>query len=211
DLAVDFRLYDDSRELLRAIKARNRAGFDRYDSFPWLSIRMNSPSATVDDRVEQGGFTANQFFTSVGKHRTYENKADASYRPGDREIILWGPYQELRPGHYQFECLIEPLADDFETAFDIVTDSGTRTIAAGMLPIARARHPQFDFRLDEGLQSFEFRLVASPAFEVKPFRFLGIRFVRQSAIRGVHQSEAMALLAHLVRLRLHDAYVVEAL
>ncbi len=211
DLAVDLRLYDDSRELLRAIKARNRAGFDRYDSFPWLSIRMNSPSATVDDRVEQGVFTANQFFTSVGKHRTYEIKADASYRPGDREIILWGPYQELRPGHYQFECLIEPLADDFETAFDIVTDSGTRTIAAGMLPIARARHPQFDFRLDEGLQSFEFRLVASPAFEVKPFRFLGIRFVRQSAIRGVHQSEAMALLAHLVRLRLHDAYVVEAL
>jgi hypothetical protein len=48
-------------------------------------------------------------------------------------------------------------------------------------------------------------------FEAKPFRFAGIRVARQAAIRGIHQTEAMALLAHLVRLRLHNAYTTELL
>ncbi len=211
DLAVDLRLYDDSREALQSVRARNRAGFDRYDLFPWLSIRLDTPSATVDDRAETGVITAEKFFTSVGKHKTYEIRYDASFSAESKRDIVWGPYGELKPGRYQFECLIEPLADDFEIAFDIVTDSGTRTIVAGVLQIARDRHPALDFQLNERLQSFEFRLVASPAFEVKPFRFLGLRFVRPSVIRGVHQSEAMALLAHLVRLRMHDAYAAELL
>ncbi len=53
DLAVDLRLYDDTRDVLRAIRARNHAGFDRYNSFPWLTIRLNLPSATEDDRAER--------------------------------------------------------------------------------------------------------------------------------------------------------------
>jgi hypothetical protein len=36
-----------------------------------------------------------------------------------------------------------------------------------------------------------------------------LQFVRPSVVRGVHQSEAMALLAHLVRLRLNHAYTTE--
>ena len=34
DLAVDLRLAEDTRDVLRAIRARNYVGFDRYDSFP---------------------------------------------------------------------------------------------------------------------------------------------------------------------------------
>ena len=34
DLAVDLRLHDDTRDVLQLIKARNHAGFDRYDRFP---------------------------------------------------------------------------------------------------------------------------------------------------------------------------------
>ena len=209
DLAVDLRLYDDTRELLQVINARNRAGFDRYDSFPWLSVRLNTPSGSADDRAETGLFKAEQFSTSICKHRTYQIEADAAFRPHDNKAIIWGPYKALEPGRYQFECLIEPLAEDFEVQFDITTDAGSRTIVAGLLPVRRAQHPCVHFQLDERIDSFELRLIGSPALEVKPFRFLGVRFLRPSTIRAVHQSEAMALLAHLVRLRLHDAYTAE--
>ncbi len=206
DLAVDLRLYDDTRELLQTINARNRAGFDRCDSFPWLSIRLNTPAVSFDDRAEAGLFAADRFSTAVCTHRTYEIAADAPFSPQKTQAIIWGPYEELKPGRYQFECLIEPLAEDFEIAFDIAMDSGTRTILAGLL---RGRYPRLDLQIDERFEKFEFRLVGRAGFEVKPFRFSGIRFVRPSIIRAVHQSEAMALLAHLVRLRLHDAYRAE--
>ena len=44
-----------------------------------------------------------------------------------------------------------------------------------------------------------------------PFRFLGLRYRRDGAFIGVHQREAMALLAHLVALRLEEPYTVAQL
>ncbi len=211
DLAVDLRLYDDTREVLRGIEARNRAGFDRYDSFPWLSIRLNTPSATQDDRAEVAVITANHFQTAIGKHRFFEIRADAPHRPHDRQSLIWGPYQALKPGRYEFECLIEPLGEEFEVPFDIATEWGSRTILAGILPVFRGRYPHVDLIIEEKIPKFEFRIIGAAMFELKPFRFMGVRLVRQSAIRGVHQTEAMTLLAHLVRLRLHNAYTTELL
>ncbi|MGO9419748.1 hypothetical protein [Roseiarcus sp.] len=209
DLAIDLRLYDDSREILQVIDARHRAGFDRYDLFPWLTIRLNIPSATVDDRAETGVITAARFHTSMAEHRTYEIALQQSFRPQDMRTIIWGPYEQLTPGRYQFECLIEPLDGDFEIPYDIVRDSGLRTVAAGVLQAARGGYPRIDLAVDERIPEFEFRLVGSPTFEVRPFRFMGLRFLRASVIRGAHQSEAMALLARLVELRLRNAYTTE--
>jgi hypothetical protein len=211
DLAVDLRLYDDTRENLRVIEARNRAGFDRYDSFPWLSIRLNIPSATVDDRAETGVISAEHFHTSIGKHRLFEIRADAPQAPRNRQSLIWGPYHELKPGRYEFECLIEPLAEEFELPFDIVTDQASRILCAGVLPIKHREHARIDILVSEKIENFEFRIIGATAFEMKPFRFLGVRFVRHSVIRGAHQAEAMSLLAHLVRLRLQNAYATELL
>jgi hypothetical protein len=211
DLALDLRLYDDTREMLRGIEARHRAGFDRHDAFPWLSIRLNTPSASQDDRAEVAVITANHFRTAIGKHRFFEIRADAPHRPRNRQSLIWGPYQALKPGRYEFECLIEPLGEEFEVPFDIATERGSRTIVAGILPVFRGRYPHVDLIIDEKIPNFEFRIIGAAMFEVKPFRFMGVRLVRQSAIRGVHQTEAMALLAHLIRLRLHNAYTTELL
>jgi hypothetical protein len=211
DLAIDLRLYDDTREILRVIEARNRAGFDRYDSFPWLSIRLNTPSATVDDRAETGMITAEHFHASIGKHRVFEIRADAPHHPENRQSLIWGPYQDLKPGRYEFECLIEPLAEEFELPFDIVADQASHAISAGILPIKHGQYPRIDFLISDKVQHFEFRIFDAAMFEAKPFRFMGVRFVRQAIIRGVHQSEGMSLLAHLVRLRLQNAYATELL
>ncbi len=209
DLAIDLRLYDDTRELLRKIDARNRAGFDRFDDFPWMTIRLNTPSATEDDRGESAVMSAAAFHTSLGDHRAFEIVFDTLPRFEEKRTLLWGPYQDLKPGRYAFECLIEPLTEDFDIAFDIAGNSGTRTVAAGMLRVARSGRPRLELDVVERLSQFEFRLYAGPALDVKPFRFLGLRYVRPGVIRGVHQAEGMALLAHLVQLRLRDAFTTE--
>jgi hypothetical protein len=209
DLAIDLRLYDDTRELLRKIDARNRAGFDRFDNFPWMSIRLNTPSATDDDRGESAVMYAATFHTSLGNHRAFEIVFDSLPRFEEKRSLLWGPYQDLKPGHYTFECLIEPLAEDFDIGFDVAKNSGTQIAAAGMLRVARNARPRLELEVVERLLQFEFRLYAGPAFEVKPFRFLGLQYVRPGVIRGVHQVEGMALLAHLVQLRMRDAFTTE--
>ncbi|HXZ15596.1 MAG TPA: hypothetical protein VEH77_06440 [Roseiarcus sp.] len=209
DLAIDLRLYDDSRDVLKAIDAHHRAGFDRYDAFPWLNIRMNLPSATVDDRAEGGVIAANKFHMANGEHRTFEIVFERSLPMQELRSIVWGPYQKLSPGRYQFEVLVEPLSADFEIPYDIVKDSGTRTVTAGVLFVERGRFPRLELPVDEPIAEFEFRMFGSPAFEVKPFRFMGLRYTRPSVVRGAHQSEAMALLAHLAELRLRNAYVTE--
>ena len=172
---------------------------------------MSAISATDDERAEALVIAAPHFSTSVGWHRTYEIRREEPLRVDAARSVVWGPYFELKPGHYRFECLIEPLGDAFEAPFDIVCESGTRTVHAGVLAIAPGRHPQFELHVDERIEKFEFRLLASPGFELKPFRFLGVRLVREAIVRGLHQRENMALLAHLIQLRLRDASTTEVL
>jgi len=115
----------------------------------------------------------------------------------------------LDPGQYQFEVLIEPLGGDFEIPFDAVKDPGLSALAAGLLAVGRDRHPRIELRIEERVSRFEFRLFCSPAYDLKPFRFLGLSYVRPSIVRGAHQAEAMALLARFVELRLRNAYATE--
>ena len=61
--------------------------------------------------------------------------------------------------------------------------------------------------LPEDINDLELRLLAMPDSEVKPFRFSGVSFLRYGNDSGLHQREAMALLAQLIELRLRDAYV----
>lgn len=212
DLAIDFRLFDDTRDLLRVIEARHRAGFDRRDFFPWLSIRLNLPGGAVDDRTEQAVITADNFHTRLAPHRTYEIVADDSSRAFGERALIWGPYSNLKPGVYEFECLIEPLSEESHVRYDIAVDLGRRKLCAGVLSLRRDEHPKFSLQIDESIDLFEFRLYrGGDSFETKPFRFLGLRLVRQGSFRAAHQSEAMALLAHLAALRLRNAFTTEVL
>jgi hypothetical protein len=209
DVAVDLRLFDDTRILLKEVKALDHAGFDRNDSFPWLSIRLNTPSPTEDDRAEQRVIPASDFASSVGSHRTVDILSDERPRFEKSKTIIWGPYQELHPGRYILDCLIEALDEEFEVEFDVVADFAKRKLLRGKLPVRRADHPTVELRVHEKVAKFEFRIHAGAGVALKPFRFFGLRLVRQGVIRGVHQSEAMALLAQLVRLRMVDPYKVE--
>ena len=211
DLAVDLRLFEDTREVLRKIDARVHAGFDRYDAFPWLAIRLNTPSATEDDRAEQRVITASSFYTSLGGHRSFEIRLDQARQPQSNAAVIWGPYEDLRPGRYLIECLIEPLAKEFDVACDIIGDPGGQVLYKGTIPVRAHRYPSVQLHVGDTVRNFEFRIRGAANAEMCPFRFMGLRLVHLGVTRGVHQSEAMALLAHLVRMRTVNSYTVESL
>ena len=210
DLAVDLRLFDDTRPVLQAIKAADRAGFDRHDSFPWLTVRLAALSETEDTRPEESVIPASRFNASIGRHRTFEIRSETpGPLAGPERALIWGAYQDLVPGRYRFECLIEPLADDFEIAIDIVADFGKRRLAAGKFPVTAKSYPSLQLRVPEKTEKSELRLRGGATSPLGPFRFLGVRVVRAGLGKGLHQREAMTLLAHLVRLRLTDPYSIE--
>ncbi len=211
DLAVDLRLFDDTRPLLERIKARDRAGFDRYDSFPWMTIRLNTPSSTEDDRAEERVIAADHFSTSLGRHPTFEIRLDTGCQFQSNTAVIWGPYEHLAPGRYQLECLIEPLHEEFDVAFDVAANVGSRQLLKGSMSVRRKEYPTVQLSVAEKAEKFEFRIFGEKKLELKPFRFFGVRLARQGVVRGVHQSEAMALLAQLVRLRMVNPYKVELL
>jgi len=209
DLAVDFRVYDDTRRLLRSVKARHRAGFDPHDRFPWLSVRLNVPAATQMGRPTHLLVPASEFQTREGERTA----ADIFFARGRRkggDHLAWGPYISLRQGRYLVELLIELLpgarGKPFELLYDIVSDGATKLLGRGRFVVARGHHPQVALEADEDLAYLEWRIMAERSKRLPGFRFAGLAFTRQVSSLAVHQSEAMALLAHLLPIRLEAAF-----
>ena len=149
-------------------------------------------------------------FSTSARHLGYEIRSDAPLRP-DSHTAIWGPYKALKAGHFRFECLIEAVAEEFDVGFDIATNSGQDILAAGSIHVGQRGYPEFALEVDRSYDTFEFRLLVRQGSELPLFRFFGLRLVHAGVMRGQHQSEAMALLAHLTGMRLRDAYMVETL
>jgi hypothetical protein len=206
ELAVDLRLYGDTRELLQAIDARHKAGFDPHNKHPWLTIPLNLPTPTVDRRAEQRVILANQFHTRDGEHLAFAVIFRERLVVPEGRYMIWGPYVTLTPGHYEFEVLIEPHSEGCELCYDLAADCGWRVLGAGVIRVEKARFPRFALAAPERIEQFEFRLRAPSSDSLPAFRFMGLRYRRQGVYAGVHQREAMVLLAHLVALRLEHPY-----
>jgi len=203
DLAIDLRLYEDTRDLLKMIDARHRAGFDPYDTFPWLTIRLSSHIPTRDGRAEQHVVLPTQFRTSVGDHCSFEIRFEGCVCR-DKQFLVSGPYVGLKPGRYGLEVLLTPQAHEFELFYDVV--AGKVLLGGGILRIEKRKYPRISLYLAEPIEGLECRLLARHDGEMPPFRFGGLRYTRYGAYLGTTQVEAMALLAHLVPLRLRHPF-----
>jgi hypothetical protein len=240
DLAVDLRIFEETRPLLQLINAKSRAGFDPYDTFPWIDIRLNIATPTGEGRPEQGLMPASEFefLEGCAAHRGYDIIVDTPKKSVPQQPLVWGPYRRLKPGHYSFDIILEPMRGkddlltrlclrptrrvvskiygafaedpliDTELAYDLCCDSGDRMLQFGQFKISKSAHPRLFFQSSETIDGFEFRLL--PAGNIAPprCRFLGVRYTRYAALTGVHQSEFMALLAHLIALRMRFPFQV---
>ena len=209
DLAMDLRLYEDTRDLLKLIDARHKVGFDPHDAYPWLSVRMKALAPTRDGRAENRVMLAEKFSTTRGQHRTHEIAFEGLRFDRRGHHLIWGPYEQLAPGHYEIEVMIEAPGSDLRVFFDVVSNGGSQTLAGGMLLVKKGVYPRVAFSTADDHDGFEFR-IASYAMGLQPrFRFMGIRLIRRGSYSGVHQSEAMSLLGHLTALRLRNPYSTE--
>jgi len=211
DVAIDLRLYDETRELLRLIDARHKAGFDPYDRFPWLTISMNPLISTLDGAAEQRMVLSTEFHSAVGEHNGFAIIFRGHMKFQERQHLCYGPYITLKPGHYELEVLAEAAEGGFEIGYDLSAGDGQTTLDVGLVRIERDRFPRILLFSSEPIKRFEFRMMTLHSGALPPFRFMGLRYRRRGAYVGVHQREAMALLAHLVSLRLQYPYATALL
>jgi hypothetical protein len=206
---MDLRVYGDTRELLKLIDARHKVGFDPHDSYPWLSTRMKALNPTQEGRAESRVILADRFSTKNGEHRAHEIVFEGLTFDGHRRHLIWGPYERLPAGHHEIEVIIETSGEDLQLLFDVATNVGSQILAGGSFIVKKGSYPRVILSTTEDHENFEFRISYCLAGPQPRFRFMGIRLVRHGAYLGVHQSEAMSLLAHLTALRLQNPYTTE--
>jgi hypothetical protein len=195
----DLRSDPDTRFLLRSVRAGLRAGIGTRARFPFLDIFLpidatrNEPeTARIDE------FTHNMFASYPeavrGDFRISCAKEDAQAV----SAMIWGPYRPLRPGRYVFEPFIElaPTGAGL-LSLDIALD--TKWVVHKHVP---APQPvRLEFTVDKPGSLFEFRIWALEGVEAIDFSFFGGRLIREGAASVLHQSEYLALLIELVKMR----------
>lgn len=206
DIALDLRMTGDTRRLLRLVNARHKAGFDDGNHFSWLDISMNVPSATRAGRAEQKFLSAMQFSTREGHHNAFDISFEDLAPHRSRRDLIWGPYIDLPAGHYEFEVFFDKNRGKGWIQYDVAAENGTVILCEGVV------NAEFDavtlfVVIGQSVRNLELRIFVSEKSKGAVFCFRGLRIKKIGAFDGLHQKEAMALLAHLVAMRSRDAFL----
>ena len=209
DVAIDLRVETDTRRLLSAISASERAGFGTVSDFPFLDIALPCTSPTIAERAVRMLIGVDRFGSNIGRKDddaiVFAEKIAGP--PGD--ILVSGPYATLDPGHYTVEMRVEPLGPEFDLEWDVAASGGDDFLAKGRLPVYCNAYPKFQWTLSESKDDIEIRCRARSDGLVQPFRFLGCRVQKSGHLAGPHRQELMSLLIHLVALRLQQPFTVQ--
>ena len=236
DLAIDMRLHEDTRELLQAVDARVRAGFGSDELFPFLDIALPLPDPTADGRAEQLVCDASRFHALLGQRQGEAIVTATAEQRKAEEIIIYGPYEDLSPGKWGLELLIESTGTEFQLGFDIAADDGREILAAGLLQVLPAAPPgaaplgaaplgatplgaddepsggpRVVLDLAQPARALEIRLRVGPSGSTLPFRFAGCRLTRRRSFSALHQQEMQFLLCCLVGLRMRHPHCTREL
>ncbi|MBY4640650.1 hypothetical protein K6L44_11780 [Gluconacetobacter entanii] len=212
DLAIDLRFFEDTRPLLKQVKATQKAGFDRWSQFPWLDIAFCLPSPTVDGQSTQGVWRAMDFQTANENRHSDIIIAEPQEMPDAiKEIAIWGPYRCLRPGSYTFSFEIDSKNSKKQSIFfDMVYDCGKKTLYKGHIEIGGEEYPSLDLDINEPIENMEIRFYR-PDFRQNPFYFVSVRYLQKGYEIGNHEMEVMYLLIQLICLRLVLPYARETI
>ena len=208
DLAIDMRYLPDTRDLLYLINAKFKVGFDNWNSFPWLDIRLPLPSATMDA-------SAKQIIWPIEKFKCRPENVSPGAISCRRKLGIhqgpaaaWGPYQRLDAGRYQ-ATLQFALHRFGKIAVDVVCDRGQNLLFRGALIVTSDGRADLSFELLSHVDDVELR-VFHPGLLTSSFAFTGATLKRLGVIVGVHQSEGMQLLVELAGMRLQQPYTRES-
>lgn len=208
DLAIDLRYYEDTRELLQLVHAPHKAGFDYWDRFPWLDIKLNVPSPTVNGKAAQGFWPAGAF-TCPDRNRRNGSIACPPTPPfRSSSTAAWGPYVGLDEGAYEVTLEVDKLRGADHIVVDVVCEQANTELFSGRVRLNGAGQPTVSFYLPKRAHDLEIR-VFTPSFFRSGFHFRGMYYRREGVIVGAHQSETMLLLVELAAMRLRQPYMQE--
>lgn len=206
DLAIDMRFFDDTRDLLRRVEARFKAGFDRWNVFPWLDIPLTLPSPTLDGNAEQYNWSADVFCKKKQVSGTIHSITPTKlFRKAG--IAIYGPYKPLKVGHYSLELNLRCVRYQ-QVLVDVIYAEATEKLFSGHVMVGPNSCESIEFSLLENAHDVEIR-INEPSWTGKPLTFSGVKLVRKGAVIGVHQRESMFLLVQLISIRLNAPYNTE--
>lgn len=198
DLAIDLRVDEDTRIVLKHVKARTRVGIGRERDFPFLDIALPFISPTLGGRARESFVDASYFQARFGEH-----KGHAIFVPGatyaSDTTLVWGPYRRLHPSRYFVRLLITDEQGDVPPLnYDIVCEGGNRRLDAGSCQDIASTGQWLD--VDERIDDLEVRIWGRGEL-VRSFIFRGCTLSKAGQMDGPHQSEIMAMLVALVEQR----------
>ena len=198
DLAIDLRVDDDTRIVLKHVNARSRAGVGFTRDFPYLDIALPMLSPTLTGRTGESHFDASWFHSAVGHNQGYQITIPAGRYDSDANII-WGPYRSLHPSRYQCRLLMTDDQGEIPALmFDVVCEGGNRKLTAGRCEEIATTGIVID--LTEPVKDIEIRIWGRGE-QTRAFTFRGCTFSKEGQAVGPHQSEIMAMLVALIEQR----------
>ncbi len=221
DLAVDLRVDEDTRDLLRRVDATIKCGIGHRATFPFLDVILPPEPKRRDDlsgddhRVVD--IDPDRFVTRLGPN---EGRIHQSHGRIPTGHFIFGPYLKLPPGRFTASfglsaqgAYVWPTTKlTVEVARDQVMLTSA-TIRRGELTGAVAG-PVLEFENDEdtpdeNLGKFEFRVHLEGWTPVGALQFSGVRLERVGAVKPssrfrpveLHIGEQLSLLVELIRQR----------
>lgn len=206
DLAIDLRADGDTRFFLTHAQAEVRAGIGTRAQYPYLDIFLPIDASRyhevfADMFIDLATYTPKPACIKSAYRIRYDPKSDEALDHPD-SCLIHGPYLQLIPGEYFYQPKIEIEGTESDLLLLDVAVNGEQVAAA------HARRgdepPRLAFRVDEYDARAEFRVYRVDGATTPTFSFFGGRVLRRASESVLHQSEYLALLIHLVKMRVDE-------
>lgn len=222
DLAIDLRVDDDTRDLLRRVDATVKCGIGTRARFPFLDIIL-PPQAKHRDEPSGDAHLAvdlvpERFVTRLGSNQGRIHQSRGRIAKGH---FIFGPYLKLPPGRFRVSFgLIAQGAYLWPTA-KLTVEVARDQVMLISAPVRREEltgttsGPVLEFdndedNPDENLGQFEFRVHLQGWAPVGAVQFAGVRLERVGGVKPssrfrpveLQTGEQLSLLVELVRQRL---------
>jgi len=223
DIAIDLRVDEDTRPLLRHVDATLRCGIGTRERFPFLNIALPRETRLQEVHPLEAGsmvFVPGAFISRMPIQTPFFHETDFSVT--DMHLV-YGPYRRLPLGRLGASFGFQLIAPAYcrsrpvEIAIEVVRDGAADVIAFQRIREVRNRELTtitLDFTNDHPNALFEFRVFVGGHPRRTRLRFLGVSIgitegkpVQPRLIPSeLHVGERLTLLVQLIAERLRPLY-----
>jgi ADP-heptose:LPS heptosyltransferase len=212
DIAIDLRVDDDTRFLLKHVEAATRCGIGRRTRYPFLDIVLPPQFEQRESETRWISIKPDRFESRMPKRMPLFHENDFSVT---NTHLVFGPYILLPRGRLRAHVgllLLRafPRLSRVRVVIDVTRDAGSETIATGPVSWSHSGEPRgaiLEFVNDDPSALYEFRIHARG----RPIRcrllFFGVQIelLDVTAARfkraELHIGEQLSLLVELIRQR----------